>query len=212
VVGGETGRTIRLMLVDDHPVMRAGLANLLSGEPGFLVVAQASDARSALAAWREHKPDVLLLDISLPGIDGIEVLRQIKAEDPQARVLMLTSSEAKEDYRQSMAAGAAGYVTKSVDPDVLFAAIRSAFEKQSVIGQTGLRCPDGEDRGETLSPRELEVLNLLRQGFSNGEIGKLLGISRRTARAHVSAILRKLGASSRAEAVTRGFEKGILKI
>ena len=211
-MSGQTGRAIRLMLVDDHPVMRAGLANLLSGEPGFSVVAQASDARSALAGWREHRPDVLLLDISLPDLDGIEVLRQIMAEAPQARVLMLTSSEAKEDLRQSMAAGAAGYVTKSVDPDVLFAAIRGAFESPSVIEQEGLGLPDREEGGETLSQREQDVLNLMRQGFSNAEIGKLLGISRRTARAHVSAILRKLGASVRTEAVTRGFEKGILKI
>jgi DNA-binding NarL/FixJ family response regulator len=209
-MGARTGRTIRLMLVDDHPVMRAGLANLLSGEPGFAVVAQASDAHSALVGWREHKPDVLLLDISLPGIDGIEVLRQIKAEAPQVRALMLTSSEAKEDYRQSMAAGAAGYVTKNVDPDVLFAAIRGVFEKQGVFDPEGTVRREGGD--ETLSPRELEVLNLVRQGFSNGEIGKILGISRRTARAHVSAILRKLDASVRTEAVTRGFEKGILKI
>lgn len=211
-MSGRTGRTIRLMLVDDHPVMRAGLANLLSGEPGFSVVAQASDARSALAGWREHRPDVLLLDISLPDLDGIEVLRQLKAEAPQARVLMLTSSEANEDRRQSMAAGASGCVTKSVDPDVLFEAIRGVFESLSVIGQGGLGCPSGDAGDETLSQREQEVLNLLRQGFSNGEIGRLLGISRRTARAHVSAILRKLGASVRTEAVTRGFEKGILKI
>jgi len=200
------------MLVDDHPVMRAGLANLLSGESGFSVVAQASDARSALVGWREHRPDVLLLDISLPDLDGIEVLRQIRAEAPQARVLMLTSSEAKEDFRQSMAAGAAGYVTKSVGPDVLFAAIRSAFESRSVIELGSSGRPDGDENGETLSQREQEVLNLMRQGFSNAEIGRLLGISRRTARAHVSAILRKLGASVRTEAVTRGFEKGILKI
>jgi len=211
-MSGATGRTIRLMLVDDHPVMRAGLANLLSCEPGFSVVAQASDADSALTGWLEHRPDVLLLDISLPGLDGIEVLRQIKAEAPQARVLMLTSSEAQEDFRQSMAAGAAGYVTKSVDPDVLFAAIRGAFERLSVIEQGGLGRPDGDESGETLSQREQEVLNLMRQGFSNAEIGRLLDISRRTARAHVSAILRKLGASVRTEAVTRGFEKGILKI
>jgi len=207
----KTDRAIRLMLVDDHPVMRAGLANLLSGEPGFSVVAQASEARSALAGWREHRPDVLLLDISLPGLDGIEVLRQIKAEAPQAHVLMLTSSEAKEDVRQSMAAGAAGYVTKNVDPDVLFAAVRDVFERQGVVAQGESRT-ERDDVGETLSQREQEVLNLVRQGFSNGEIGRLLGISRRTARAHVSAILRKLGASARTEAVTRGFERGILKI
>jgi two-component system NarL family response regulator len=208
----QTGCTIRLMLVDDHPVMRAGLANLLSGEPGFSVVAQASDARSALAGWREHRPDVLLLDISLPDLDGIEVLRQIKAESRQARVLMLTSSEAREDLRQSMAAGAAGYVTKSVEPAALFAAIRDAFEGRSVTEKERPARTDGDESGETLSHREQEVLKLMRQGFSNAEIGRLLGISRRTARAHVSAILRKLGASGRTEAVTLGFEKGILKI
>jgi DNA-binding NarL/FixJ family response regulator len=111
-----------------------------------------------------------------------------------------------------MAAGAEGYVTKNVDPDVLFAAIRDVFERQGVVEQQGEIPSDRDEDGETLSQREQEVLKLLRQGFSNGEIGRLLGISRRTARAHVSAILRKLGASARTEAVTRGFEKGILKI
>ena len=173
---------------------------------------EASDAQSALTGWRKHRPDVLLLDISLPGLDGIEVLRQIKAESPQACVLMLTSSEAREDLRQSMAAGAAGYVTKSVDPVALFTAIRAAFAGRSVAEPTAVRLHEGEDGGETLSQRELEVLDLMRQGFSNADIGRLLDISRRTARAHVSAILRKLGATVRTEAVTRGFEKGILKI
>lgn len=200
------------MLVDDHPVMRAGLANLLSGESGFSVVAQASDARSALSGWRQFRPDITLLDISLPGVDGIEVLRLLRAESPDACVLMLTSSEAREDVRQSLEAGAAGYLTKNTDPEGLFNAIRNAFAGQRSV-ETGLiRRLEGDNPSDILSQREVEVLNLLRQGFSNAEIGRLLGISRRTARAHVSAILQKMGASDRTEAVTRGFERGLLKI
>jgi two-component system NarL family response regulator len=125
---------------------------------------------------------------------------------------MLTSSEAREDLRQSLGAGAAGYVTKNTDPEGLFEAIRNAYAGRCAVESGLLRRLEEDDPSGVLSQREGEVLNLLRQGFSNAEIGKLLGISRRTARAHVSAILQKMGASDRTEAVTRGFERGLLRI
>ncbi len=109
-----TPATIRLMLVDDHAILRAGLVNLLNGEPGLQVVAVADDGESALKLWQEHRPDIMLLDISMGGMDGIETVRRLRADFPEARVIMLTSSEAEEDVRHALEAGASGYVTKNV--------------------------------------------------------------------------------------------------
>lgn len=207
--------TIRLLLVDDHPVMRAGLANLLASEPGFDVAGQATDGLQGVRLWQELQPDVCLLDISMQGIDGIETLRQIRAADPSARVVMLTSSEAPEDLSQAVAAGAAGYVTKNVEHDELVQAIRSAHAGRQVISSDMQRITI-QRAGDTspparLTPREEEVLDLLREGFTNNEIGRLLGISTRTAKAHVAAVIEKLGVVDRTQAVARGYELGLLR-
>jgi DNA-binding NarL/FixJ family response regulator len=204
--------SIRLVLADDHAVLRAGLANVLNFEPGFQVVAEADDGPGAIEVWRQHRPDVLLLDLSMPGIDGIETLLRLKREFPAARVLVLTSSEAPEDVRHALDAGATGYVTKTVRRTELVAAIRSVHAGQPVLGQAVAGQMAAEKESGTVSRRELEVLGLVRQGFTNADIGRLLGISERTAKAHVSALLVKLQAADRAEAVARGFERGLLKI
>lgn len=202
---------IRLLLVDDHPVMRAGLANVLATDSGFEVIAQADDGETALIMWRDLSPDVTLLDISLGGIDGIETLRQMRSEVPTAKILMLTSSESGEDARLAMKAGASGYIIKSIRIADLSDAIRTVHAGGQVMSEI-VRKKISEDEGSRhLSPRETEVLGLVRQGFTNFEIGSLLGISERTARAHVSASMEKLHASDRASAVARGFELGILK-
>ncbi len=202
---------IRLLLVDDHPVMRAGMANVLGMDPDFVVVAQADDGESALLLWRQHQPDVTLLDISMGGIDGIDTLRRMRHDHPTARVLMLTSSEANEDVRFALKAGACGYVTKNVRAGELAEAIRTIHAGGQVLSEV-LRKKLAEDDGTRhLTLREMEVLGLVRQGFTNDEIGRLLGISERTARAHMGTILEKLHVSDRAAAVARGFETGILK-
>jgi DNA-binding NarL/FixJ family response regulator len=198
-------------LVDDHAVLRAGLANVLNFDPGLRVVAEADDGEAAIQAWREQPSDVMLLDLSMPGIDGIETLHRLRREFPAARVLMLTSSEAPEDVRHALAAGACGYVTKTVRRAELVAAIRAVHTGAQVIGQSVARQMAGENETGVISRRELEVLGLVRQGFTNAEIGRLLGISERTAKAHVGALLVKLQAADRAEAVARGFERGLLK-
>ncbi|MEI8038656.1 MAG: response regulator transcription factor [Verrucomicrobiota bacterium] len=200
------------MLVDDHAVLRAGLANLLNFEPGLTVVAETDDGDSALLLWREHRPDVTLLDLSLTGRDGIETLRRLRAEFPEARVLMLTSSEAQEDVRYSLQAGACGYITKNVRRAELVEAIRNVHAGGQSIGEHVARLLAVDASHKTLSPRELEVLGLVRQGCTNAEVGRMLGISERTAKAHVAALLAKLQASDRAEAVARGFERGLLKV
>ncbi len=203
---------IRLILVDDHAVLRAGLANVLNFDPGLRVVAEADDGEAAITAWRQHPSDVMLLDLSMPGIDGIETLQRLRTEFPAARVLMLTSSEAPEDVRHALAAGACGYVTKTVRRAELVAAIRAVHTGERVIGQSVAGQMAVENETGTVSRRELEVLGLVRQGFTNAEIGRLLGISERTAKAHVGALLAKLQAADRAEAVARGFERGLLKV
>ena len=202
---------IRLLLADDHAVMRSGLANMLNVNPAFRVVGEADDGATALALYRKLRPDVLLLDVSMPGLDGIETLRRLRAEDPTARVLMLSSSEAEEDIVHSFHAGAAGYVTKTARPAELAAAIKQIHSGERVMGPGIERRLAEHAPGSTLTPREVEVLTLLRQGMTNPDIARLLTITRHTAKAHVAAILVKLEAADRAEAVARGFERGLLK-
>ena len=191
--------------------MRAGMANVLGMDPDFEVVAQADDGESALQLWFAHVPDVMLLDISLGGIDGIDTLRLLLHDVPAARVLMLTSSEASEDVRHALKAGARGYVTKNIRAAELAEAIRTVHAGGQVVSEMLRRKLTEDDGGRYLSPREVEVLGLVRQGFTNDEIGRLLDISERPARAHMGNIMGKLEASDRAAAVARGFEKGILK-
>lgn len=202
---------IRLLLVDDHPVMRAGMANVLGMDPDFEVVAQADDGETALLLWCQHRPDVTLLDISLGGIDGIDTLRRMRVDHPAARVLMLTSSEANEDVRYALKAGACGYVTKNIRASELADAIRTVHSGGQVLSKELKRKLSEDEGNRHLSLREMDVLGLVRQGFTNDEIGRLLGISERTARAHMGTILEKLHVSDRASAVARGFETGLLK-
>jgi DNA-binding NarL/FixJ family response regulator len=202
---------IHLLLVDDHPVMRAALANLLSFEQDFQIVGEADDGESALRLWREKRPDVCLLDVTMAGMDGFETLRRIRVISPAARVLMLTSSDSTEDMEQAVEAGAGGYLTKNVVYAELVAAIRDVHAGVRPIDKKLQRVAGGESNVGLLTRRELEVLGLLRQGFTNAEIGNLLGFSERTARAHVGAIKEKLHCAHRAEAVAKGFELGLLK-
>ncbi|NCA10659.1 DNA-binding response regulator [bacterium] len=204
-------RTIRLMLVDDHPVMRAGLANLLALERGFEVVAQADDGESAVALWQQHRPDVCLLDVSMHGIDGIETTRRLRSVAPEARVLMLTSSESPEDMARSLKAGAAGYVTKNLRHDELVAAIREVHAGGRPLDPLVSESPPSSQAGGLLTDREAEVLGLVREGFTNTEIGRLIGTSTRTAKAHVAAIIEKLGVVDRTQAVARGYDLGLFK-
>lgn len=202
---------IRLLLVDDHPVMRAGMANVLGIDPDFEIVAQADDGETALALWCRHRPDVTLLDISMGGIDGIDILRRMLLDYPAARVLMLTSSEASEDVRYALKAGACGYVTKNIRASELAEAIRTVHSGGQILSE-GVRRKMTEDEGARyLNLWEIEVIGLVRQGFTKEEIGRLMGISERTARTHMGTIMEKFDASARVAAVSRSLETGLLK-
>ena len=205
-----SARRIRLLLVDDHPVMRAGLANLLASEPDFSVVAQADDGDAAYRLWQQHSPDVTLLDLAMHGTDGIATLHRIRRVAPAARVLVLTSAESQEDAQRSLDAGASGYVTKHVGHRELFDAIRSVHAGGRPV-QGVVRVRPAMPTAGLLTPRELEVVGLLREGFTNNEIAKLLGISTHTAKAHVAGVIEKLGVGDRTQAVARAFDLGLLK-
>ena len=204
-------RLIRLLLVDDHAVMRAGLANLLASAGDFQVVAQADDGRAAVRLWKEHRPDVCLLDMTMNGIDGVDTLRLLREIDPRARVLMLTSSDSADDVARAMSAGANGYVTKNIGHHDLFTAIRDVHAGGSPVSSD--KIVDANPRPSSasgLTPREVEVLGLLREGFTNAEIARLLGITTHTVKVHVAGIITKLGVSDRTQAVARAFDLGIL--
>lgn len=200
---------IRLLIVDDHPVFREALAHALGTAPDFTVVAQANSGSEAVRLWKAHRPDVTLMDVSMEGLDGVAAVAGIRGESPDARVLMLTSSNAAEDAGAALAAGAAGYITKSVGFVELMDAIREVHAGGRPVAQTLAKRL--ETRGKSpLSRREMEVLTLLRDGLSQDQIHRRLAIADRTVRVHVAAIKEKLGAASTAHCVTRAFELGIL--
>jgi len=196
--------------VDDHPVLRAGLVALLQLEPDLLVVGQASTGAAAVQMWSRCRPDVCLLDLFMPDMDGLETLRRILEAQPDARVVILTSSEAPADADKALAAGAAGYVTKSLEHEAILAAIRAVQRGVRDI-RKGVAERAGLGRAGLLSPRELEVLQLLRTGSSTREIARKLGITSRTVAFHVATILEKLGVADRVGAVAKAFDLGLLQ-
>lgn len=204
--------TIRILLVDDHSVVRMGLAAVLELDEGLTVVAEAEDGAQAIERFRAERTDVVLMDVRMPGMGGLEALRALRALAPEARVLMLTTSELDEDLQRAIEAGAAGYLQKSVTRDELVRAIRLVHAGGRYIpAATALRF-NALAKRKHLSLREVEVLDGMRRGLSNRDISVALTISEHTVKAHVKAILQKLESADRAEAVARGFEQGLLRV
>jgi DNA-binding NarL/FixJ family response regulator len=200
-------RPIRVLLVDDHPVLRSGLARVISLEQGLEVIEAVSSGPAAIVAWSRHRPDVGVVDLFMPVMDGLETILRIRRADPQARLLVLSSSEHAVDASRAEQAGACGYLTKQADAEAIATAIRQAHAGDRHIRVGRLLGP----AGPTLSPREMEVLLLLKDGRSNEEIGELLGISDQTVKTHLRGLREKLGAADRAGAVGKAFELGLLK-
>ncbi|MCC6355210.1 MAG: response regulator transcription factor [Verrucomicrobiae bacterium] len=203
---------IRILIVDDHEVVRAGIAAMFDSDPRFEIVGQASNAYEAVPLQRSLKPHVTLIDIRMPGGDGLQALEFIRAADPGARVVFLATDAFESDVHFARAGGACGFLTKNITRSQLLAEVLAAFE-------TG-RCSPFSSAGGAMAPtprtsplttRELEVLNGMRRGLSNADIAKALGISDQTVKTHVASILHSLGAASRAEAVAIGFDIGLLR-
>ncbi len=191
-------------------MVRMGLKAMLALEPDFVVIAEAEDAEQAVLRHREYRPDVVLLDLRMPGGSGVVVVRRILKEFPAARIIMLTSFDLEEEVFQSLDAGAKGYVLKSVGRDELNHAIRKVCGGERCIPPAIEQRLLERAKNEQLSSREIEVLDHMRRGHSSREIAVALGISEHTAKNHTRAILRKLRVADRAEAVAAGFERGLL--
>ncbi len=203
---------IRVMVVDDHSMVRMGIVGLLAMEPDIKVVAEAEDIDQALAAFTLHKPDVCLMDVRMPGGTGLEALERIRAIEPAARVMMLSTYDLEEPMITAYESGACGYLLKSVKFDALIAAIRCVHAGGNCFPPALQSHIAARASKKPMTAREIETLDLIRRGFSNKEIGRLLQISENTAKFHVKAILAKLEVTDRAEAVAAAFERGLLQV
>jgi len=215
-------KTLRVLLVDDHEVVRVGLSTLLQDQPGVQVVAEAGSAEEAIRAAERHQPDLVLMDIRLPGESGITACRTITARWPQTRVIMLTSYADDELIFQALQAGAAGYVLKQVGNEELLRAIEAVRQGEALLDPATTRrvierVRQREREADTaafrdLTERELEVLALIAEGKTNAEIAQVLTLSEKTVRNHVSVILEKLGMSNRIEAATYAVRHDIKRL
>ena len=236
-VSSSATKAARILITDDHALVREGLRTMLSGEEGLQVVGEAHDGQQALSMCRELHPDLVLMDVRMPKMDGLEATRRIKAEMPKTSVVMVTMHESPDYLLEAVRAGAAGYVLKDASGERLLGAVRRTLEGESPLNQelamrlltrlakdkapatageptagaSGGRAPDREaGQLEGLTPREVEVLRLLSRGQTNPQIAQNLLYSVSTVKAHVRSILSKLGVSDRTQAAVRAIEAGVV--
>jgi len=205
-------KQIRILSVEDHPVFRQGLVMIIETEPDMVLVAQAANGVEAIAEFRRHRPDITLMDLRLPGANGTDILISIRGEFPDARIIMLSSSDSDGEIQRALRSGASGYVLKSMPQDELLTVIRSVHAgKRHVPPEVAAVLAEhlGE---EDLTPRELQVLQLIRDGSKNKQIADQLSISENTVNFHIKNIVDKLGANDRTHAVTIALRRGLLQM
>src|SRR5215475_718396 len=192
---------IRLMIVEDHILMRMGLVSATAFEPDMAVVAEAEDGRQALELYREHRPDVVIVDLRLPGMDGLELIKLLRQESPDVRILVLSTYGGGDDVSRAIQSGASGYAMKSMPLEQVLEAVRIVHAGGQYIPRE-LASRMSERIHSELSSREVEVLRLIGKGKSNKEVGTDLGIAESTVKAHLTNIFTKLGAVDRTQAIT----------
>jgi DNA-binding NarL/FixJ family response regulator len=203
---------IRVLSIDDHPLLREGIAAIINSQPDMTMVSQAADGNSGIQQYREHLPDVTLMDLRLPDLSGIDAMMAIQAEFPAARIIMLTTFEGDVEIQRALEAGARGYLLKSMPPDELVQVIRQVHAgKKRIPPQVAAHLAEhlGE---EVLTPREIQVLKEICGGNRNRDIADLLFISEETVKVHIKHIMDKLGAKDRTQAIAIGVRRGIIQL
>jgi two-component system NarL family response regulator len=201
---------IRVLVVDDHPLMRIGLRSQIDAEPDLQVVAEAGDGPSAIAAHEQHRPDITLLDLRLPGMDGPQIITIIRERDPAAKIIILTTYDADEDVYRAVQAGARGYLLKGTFPEGIMEAIRHVNAGRRLIAPEVASRLAERVSSPGLSSREIAVLELVAKGMSNKEIGAALFVTAATVKYHLKNIYLKLDASDRTEAALIAAQRGII--
>jgi DNA-binding NarL/FixJ family response regulator len=203
---------IRILCVDDHPLMREGIAAVIRNEPDMLLVAEAASGREAVQAFRQHLPDITLMDLRLPDIGGIDAMIAIRTEFGDARIIMLTTFEGDVEIQRALEAGARGYMLKSMPRKKLVEMIRKVHSGKKHIPVEVAAHLAEHLSDEALSKREVDVLQKIAGGNRNSDIAELLFISEETVKGHIKHIMEKLGASDRTEAVAIGIRRGIIQL
>src|SRR6476469_5775407 len=203
---------IRILIADDHSVVREGLVSLVKRKPDMAVVAEASNGREAVDLWKKHRPDVTLLNLRMPELDGVGVIKEIRADDESARIIVLTTFDGTEDIYRAIQAGAKGYLLKDAPGEALMDCIRRVHTGETCVPVHLATKLVQRVSGENLSDREIDVLKLMADGKSNREIGFALFISEATVKCHVKAIFAKMNVVSRTEAVANATRRGLIQL
>jgi DNA-binding NarL/FixJ family response regulator len=203
---------IGILIADDHSVLRQGLVSLIGFEADMMVVGEAGNGREAVDLWKQHRPDVMLLDLRMPELDGVGVIKQIRADDENTRIIVLTTFDGDEDIYRAIHAGAKGYLLKDVPREALIDCIRRVHAGGTCVPVHLADKLAERVRGESVSEREIDVLRLMAKGKSNKEIGSALFISGGTVKSHVKSIFAKLKVNSRAEAVANAAHRGLIQL
>lgn len=207
-----TTRPISILIVDDHFVVRTGLAAVISTQPDMVVVAEAINGRQAVELFRQHRPDITLMDLRMPEMNGVEAITAIRGEFPEARLIVLTTYDGDEDIYRALQAGARGYLLKDMLREGLLEAVRAVHEgHRRIPTEVANRLAERLTRSE-LTSREMEVLELIVKGKTNKEIGAELGVTEGTVKIHINNILSKLGVSDRTQAATFALQRGIIHL
>lgn len=213
---------IRILVVDDHPLCRKGVAGVLAAEPDFEVVGEAQDGMEAVERAHELKPDIILMEVSMPGMSGLEATRRIKETLPHVKIVMLTASEEDQDLFEAIRSGAHGYLSKKIEPRALFSALRGVTQGGAPISRVmagkllgefarlAQWVPTPPSRGITLSPREKKVLDLIAEGRTNKEIATAMAIAENTVKGYLKNILEKLQLENRVQAAAYAIREGLV--